>query len=80
MLMNLSLINTHQRTAEIGLLKALGADGPLVRSLFLTEALLLSSSGALLGLGLGYLTVALARRIWPEFPAQVPDEASLAVV
>lgn len=80
MLMNLSLINTHQRTAEIGLLKALGADGPLVRSLFLTEALLLSGSGALLGLGLGYLAVALARRIWPDFPAQVPDEASLAAV
>ena len=77
MMMNLALISTHQRTGEIGLLKALGADGRTIRQLFLSEALLLSGSGALLGLLLGYLCVLLAALLWPTFPAQVPLLATL---
>ncbi|MEL7594534.1 ABC transporter permease [Aeromonas veronii] len=80
MMMNLALISTRQRTGEIGLLKALGADSRQIRQLFLWEALLLSGSGALFGTALGYALVALAGVIWPGFPAAVPLLATLCTI
>ncbi|HEH9430588.1 ABC transporter permease [Aeromonas allosaccharophila] len=80
MMMNLALISTRQRTGEIGLLKALGADSRQIRQLFLWEALLLSGSGALFGTGLGYALVALAALIWPSFPVAVPLLATLCTI
>jgi putative ABC transport system permease protein len=53
LIMNVMLVAVSQRTAEIGLLKAIGATGRQVTTLFLAEAILLSLAGALLGLGLG---------------------------
>ena len=47
--MNMTLIGVAQRRAEIGLLKALGASSKEVRLLFITEATLLATSGAVLG-------------------------------
>ena len=80
MMMNLALISTRQRTGEIGLLKALGADSRQIRQLFLWEALLLSGSGALFGTVLGYALVALAGVIWPGFPAAVPLLATFCTI
>lgn len=80
MMMNLALISTRQRTGEIGLLKALGADSRQIRQLFLWEALLLSGSGALFGTALGYALVALAGLIWPGFPVAVPVLATLCTI
>ncbi|HEH9399380.1 TPA: ABC transporter permease [Aeromonas sobria] len=80
MMMNLALISTRQRTGEIGLLKALGADSRQIRQLFLWEALLLSGSGALFGTALGYALVALAALIWPSFPVAVPLLATLCTI
>ncbi|MCE9847231.1 ABC transporter permease [Aeromonas allosaccharophila] len=80
MMMNLALISTRQRTGEIGLLKALGADSRQIRQLFLWEALLLSGSGALFGTVLGYALVALAALVWPGFPAAVPLLATLCTI
>lgn len=80
MMMNLALISTRQRTGEIGLLKALGADSRQIRQLFLWEALLLSGSGALFGTALGYALVALAAQIWPSFPVAVPLLATLCTI
>ncbi|MCJ8236338.1 ABC transporter permease [Aeromonas veronii] len=80
MMMNLALISTRQRTGEIGLLKALGADSRQIRQLFLWEALLLSGGGALFGTALGYALVALAGLIWPSFPAAVPALATLCTI
>lgn len=77
MMMNLALISTRQRTGEIGLLKALGADGATIRRLFLWEALLLAGGGGLLGVALGYLLVALGGTLWPAFPLAVPWPAPL---
>lgn len=79
MMMNLALISTRQR-AEIGLLKALGADSLQIRQLFLWEALLLSGGGAFIGTLLGYALVALAALIWPGFPAVVPWLATLCTI
>ncbi len=80
MMMNLALVSTHQRTGEIGLLKALGADSRLIQQLFLSEALLLASSGALCGTLIGFLAVQVAAALWPSFPIQIPLWAALAAV
>ena len=53
LVMNVMLVSVTQRTAEIGLLKALGATKGQLHWLFLTEAAMLSLAGALLGILLG---------------------------
>ena len=80
MMMNLALVSTHQRTGEIGLLKALGADSRLILQLFLSEALLLASTGALCGTLIGFIAVQVASMLWPSFPIQIPLWAALAAV
>ena len=45
-------ISVHERTAEIGLLKAVGARSRQILAVFLAEAALLSTAGGLLGLEL----------------------------
>ena len=59
-IMNVMLVSVSERTAEVGLLKALGGDRRQIVSLFLTEALLLSAMGLGVGLaaGLGLMRVA----------------------
>lgn len=78
LVMNVMLVSVTQRTAEVGLLKALGATSAAVRQLFMAEALLLSLSGGLLGTGLGYLGAAVLRHLYPTFPAYPPLWAVLA--
>ncbi len=53
LIMNVMLVVVSQRTAEIGLLKALGAPRVQILRLFLAEALLLSLFGAVVGLSIG---------------------------
>jgi len=72
LVMNVMLVSVAQRTAEIGLLKALGATSASVQQLFMVEALLLSSAGAVAGLGLGYVGAAVLRHLYPLFPAYPP--------
>lgn len=78
LVMNVMLVSVTQRTAEIGLLKALGATGGTIRTAFLTEAAMLSLAGALLGYLLGQGGAALLRQLYPVFPAYPPDWAVLA--
>ncbi|HSR01212.1 MAG TPA: FtsX-like permease family protein, partial [Methylophilaceae bacterium] len=78
LIMNVMLVSVTQRTSEVGLLKALGATASAVKKLFLIEALLLSLTGALVGIGLGYLGAILLRHLYPTFPAYPPAWAVLA--
>ncbi|MDP2370185.1 ABC transporter permease [Rhodoferax sp.] len=78
LVMNVMLVSVTQRTAEIGLLKALGATGGTIRQVFLTEAAMLSLTGALVGFLLGHLGAAVIRYLYPVFPAFPPDWAVLA--
>lgn len=78
LVMNVMLVSVTQRTAEIGLLKALGATSNAVRQLFLVEAVLLSLSGAVIGVALGYLGAGVLRQFYPTFPAYPPVWAVLA--
>ena len=78
LVMNVMLVSVTQRTSEIGLLKALGADAATIRNSFLTEAAMLSLAGAVLGYLLGQAGAALIRQLYPTYPAFPPDWAVLA--
>ncbi|WP_456411991.1 ABC transporter permease [Thiolapillus sp.] len=72
LIMNVMLVAVSQRTAEIGLLKALGADHRQILSIFVGEALLLSSLGAVAGLIIGELGSLALRQAFPVLPAYAP--------
>lgn len=80
LVMNVMLVSVAQRTAEIGLLKALGATGPQLQGFFLTEAAILSFCGAVLGFLLGQLARYVLRLIYPDFNLILPDWALLAAI
>ncbi|MGF1547135.1 MAG: ABC transporter permease [Thiotrichales bacterium] len=72
LIMNVMLIAVAQRTAEIGLLKAIGAPARRIRNLFLLEAALLSLVGALSGLAFSALARAVLQMLFPGFPLALP--------
>ncbi|MBW7860075.1 MAG: ABC transporter permease [Rhodocyclaceae bacterium] len=78
LVMNVMLVAITQRTAEIGLLKALGATGGAIRNAFLVEAALLSLAGAIAGLGIGHAGAWGLRIAFPVLPAWPPDWAVAA--
>jgi putative ABC transport system permease protein len=78
LVMNVMLVAVTQRTAEIGLLKALGASGGAIRLAFLAEAAMLSAVGALVGYLLGQVGAFALRQAFPVFPAYPPDWAVIA--
>ncbi len=78
LVMNVMLVAVNQRTAEIGLLKAIGADSADIRRLFFAEALWLSLAGAVFGFLLGQFGSLLLRLAYPQLPAWAPIWASLA--
>lgn len=80
LVMNVMLVAVTQRTAEIGLMKALGATSAAIRRIFLVEVAMLSLLGALVGVILGEAGAALLRQLYPVFPAYTPDWAVLAGV
>jgi putative ABC transport system permease protein len=80
LVMNVMLVSVAQRTPEVGLLKALGATGGVIRSVFLAEAAMLSAAGAVIGYGLGLAGAAIIRTLYPALPAYAPDWAVLAAL
>lgn len=80
LVMNVMLVSVSQRTAEIGLLKALGASRRQLQALFLSEAVLLSLAGALLGSAIGSLGIALLQWLYPNFPLSLPAWAWFSAV
>ena len=80
LVMNVMLVSVTQRTAEVGLLKALGATKRQLHWLFLTEAAMLSLAGALLGILLGQLIIIILAAAYPAFPIQLPGWALFAAL
>lgn len=80
LIMNIMLISVSQRTAEIGLLKALGATRHKITVLFLAEAMMLASMGAAFGLLVGKLATVIIQHLYPAFPAGAPAWAVMGAV
>jgi putative ABC transport system permease protein len=78
--MNVMLVAVSERTAEIGLLKALGATPRQILLLILAEASLLSLLGALLGLAVGQAGALAIRQALPILPAHAPYWAIVLVL
>lgn len=53
-IMNIMLVNVSERTREIGIRKALGANNTQIMSQFLTESMIMSLGGGILGYAAGY--------------------------
>lgn len=75
LVMNVMLVSVAQRTAEIGLLKALGATQSQLHWLFLSEAVLLSSAGAVFGILIGQFGIWGLQWLYPNFPMHLPNWA-----
>jgi len=80
LVMNVTLMSVKQRTAEIGLLKAVGAPAAQVRNLFLAEAGILAAAGALLGIAVGTLVVVIGRQVFPHIPFMTPTWALVSAL
>ncbi|GAB4278840.1 MAG: ABC transporter permease [Methylomicrobium sp.] len=80
LVMNVMLVSVTQRTAEIGLLKALGATKTQLRGLFLTEAALLSLAGALIGMAIGQAALFALQWTYPNFPFELPNWALISAL
>lgn len=80
LIMNVMLVAVSQRTAEIGLLKALGAPKRQIIQLIMMEAGLLSTFGAGLGLLIGQIGNSLIGYFYPALPVGAPWWAFVAAI
>jgi putative ABC transport system permease protein len=75
--MNIMLVSVTERTKEIGVRKAVGARSLDIIVQFLTEAVVLTFSGGLLGMLLGWLISVGAKLAFPSLPTSVPVWAAI---
>jgi putative ABC transport system permease protein len=79
--MNIMLVSVTERTREIGIRKAIGARHADIVLQFLTEAVVLTGLGGLIGMTFGWAVSLACRLIYPALPTAVPLwAAALGVV
>ena len=75
--MNIMLVSVTERTREIGIRKAIGARRADIVLQFLTEAVVLTVMGGMLGMFFGWLISLAARLVFPSLPTAVPMWAAV---
>jgi putative ABC transport system permease protein len=70
--MNIMLVSVTERTREIGIRKAIGAKRADIVLQFLTEAVVLTGLGGLIGMSIGWLVSFACRMVYPALPTAVP--------
>jgi putative ABC transport system permease protein len=78
-IMNVMLVSVSERAPEVGLLKALGARRRQILSVFLSDAVMISSAGAVIGIVVGVAAVLVGAAIFRDFPLR-PDPVWIGVV
>lgn len=70
-IMNIMLVSVTERTREIGLRMSVGATGLDISNQFLIESIMISITGGILGIFIGYLMTIACNTIF-HFPASIP--------
>lgn len=78
-IMNMMLTSVTERTNEIGLKKALGAQKPVILLQFIIEAVIISTIGGILGVGLGFTFSAVCASLMDFTPIVTAEAVGIAV-
>ncbi len=79
-IMNIMLVSVTERTREIGIRKAIGAKKKDILGQFLIESVLISCTGGVIGILLGFLAVEVVKKFVSLSPAITPTSVMISFI